>query len=65
MTDSVYPEGSDKREEYLARIPVGRVGEPGDIAHAVSYFLDERASFVTGQVLFVCGGLSVEKSNAT
>ena len=65
MFRSVYPEGSQKRKEYLAKIPVGRVGEPGDVAHAVSYFLDERASFVTGQVLFVCGGLSVEKSNAT
>ena len=65
MFRSVYPEGSAKREEYLARIPVGRVGEPGDVAHAVSYFLDARTSFVTGQVLFVCGGLSVEKSNAT
>ena len=65
MFRSVYPEGSSRREEYLARIPVGRVGEPGDVARAVSYFLDARNSFVTGQVLFVCGGLSVEKSNAT
>ena len=65
MFRSVYPEGSEKRSEYLARIPVGRVGEPGDMANAVSFFLDARTSFVTGQVLFVGGGLSVEKSNAT
>ena len=65
MFRSVYPRGSEKRAEYLTRIPVGRVGSPHDVAHAVSYFLDARTSFVTGQVLFVCGGLSVEKSNAT
>ena len=65
MFRSVYPEGSEKREAYLARIPVGRVGEPGDVAHAASYFLDARTSFVTGQVLFVCGGLSVQQANAT
>ena len=65
MFRSVYPEGSEERATYLTRIPVGRVGRPGDVAHAVSYFLDARASFVTGQVLFVCGGLTLEKSNAT
>ena len=65
MFRSVYPQGSEKRAEYLKRIPVGRVGDPSDVANAVSYFLDARTSFVTGQVLFVCGGLSVEKSNAT
>ena len=65
MFRSVYPEGSAKRAAYLARIPLGRVGEPGDVANAVSYFLDARSSFVTGQILFVCGGLSVDKANAT
>ena len=65
MFRAVYPEGSEERAKYLARIPVGRVGRSGDVAHAVSYFLDARASFVTGQVLFVCGGLTLEKSNAT
>ena len=65
MFRSVYPEGSEGRAAYLARIPVGRVGEPGDIAHAVSYFLDARTSYVTGQIHFVCGGLSIEQSNAT
>lgn len=65
MFRSVYPDGSEKRAAYLKRIPVGRIGHPDDVANAVSYFLDTRSSFVTGQVLFVCGGLSVEKSNAT
>ncbi len=44
---------------YLDSIPVKRMGTPEDVAHAASYFLDERSGFVTGQVLYVCGGLTV------
>jgi 3-oxoacyl-[acyl-carrier protein] reductase len=47
-------------ETYLAarakEIPVGRAGAPEDIAAAVSFFVREEASFVTGQVLYVAGG---------
>lgn len=39
-----------------AQIPVGRVGQPADIAHAVSFFASEGAGFVSGQVLYVAGG---------
>nr|BFE55564.1 hypothetical protein GCM10020063_000900 [Dactylosporangium thailandense] len=39
-----------------AQIPVGRVGQPADIAAAVSFFVGEDASFVSGQVLYVAGG---------
>jgi 3-oxoacyl-[acyl-carrier protein] reductase len=35
-----------------------RLGQPEDIAHAADFFLSEEASFVTGQTLFVCGGLT-------
>ncbi|MEV6699532.1 3-oxoacyl-ACP reductase FabG [Streptomyces sp. NPDC051453] len=47
-------------EEFKAKraavTPVPRVGEPDDIAHAVSFFAGEGAGFVTGQVLYVAGG---------
>lgn len=43
-------------ERLLPEIPVGRVGEPDDIAAAVSFFVRDDASFVTGQVLYVGGG---------
>jgi len=43
-------------------IPVKRMGQPEDIAHAVSYFLDARSGFVTGQVLYVCGGMTVGRA---
>ncbi|MGV3713900.1 3-oxoacyl-ACP reductase FabG [Pseudolysinimonas sp.] len=47
-------------EEFAARmiegIPVGRVGQPDDIASAVSFFARDEAAFVNGQVLYVAGG---------
>ncbi|KPM53956.1 beta-ketoacyl-ACP reductase [Frankia sp. CcI49] len=47
-------------DEYAAArakdIPVGRVGEPDDIANTVSFFVGEGAGFVTGQVIYVAGG---------
>lgn len=41
--------------EMLKTIMVGRAGQPDDIANAVSFFTDERSSFVTGQILYVAG----------
>jgi len=38
------------------RIPVGRVGQPDDVAHAVAFFASDAAQFVSGQVLYVAGG---------
>ncbi len=40
-------------------IPMGRVGEPEEVAGAVLFFLDQRTTYITGQTLFVCGGLSL------
>jgi 3-oxoacyl-[acyl-carrier protein] reductase len=37
-------------------VPVGRVGQPEDIANAVSFFCSEQSGFVSGQVLYVAGG---------
>jgi 3-oxoacyl-[acyl-carrier protein] reductase len=37
-------------------IPVRRVGEPDDVAHAISFLVSEGAGFVSGQVLYVAGG---------
>jgi 3-oxoacyl-[acyl-carrier protein] reductase len=53
------PPESPQTQAIISSIPVGRLGRPEDIAHAVGFFLDERAGFVTGQTLYVCGGLTV------
>ncbi len=42
-----------------ATVPMGRIGEPDEVAHAVEFFLSPRSGFITGQVLYVCGGLSI------
>ena len=44
------------RRAYLASVPAGRMGTPGDIAHAVSFLASDGASFVTGQRIVVDGG---------
>ena len=38
------------------QIPVGRVGQPEDIAHTASFLVSEGAGFVSGQVIYVAGG---------
>lgn len=43
-------------EDALKNIPVGRLGTPDDIAHAISFFTDPRSDFVSGQILYVTGG---------
>lgn len=54
MTD-VIPE--DIRENMLKSIPLGRIGEPKDVANVVSFLLSEQASYITGQVISVNGGM--------
>lgn len=46
-------------QKVIASVPVGRLGTPEDVAFAADYLLDERAGFITGQTLFVCGGLTI------
>jgi 3-oxoacyl-[acyl-carrier protein] reductase len=47
-------------DSYLSarskQIPVGRAGQPEDIAHTVSFLVSEGAGFVSGQVIYVAGG---------
>ena len=52
-------ERAEGLEGLRVQQPSGKLGTPEDIAHAVAFFADPRASFVTGQVLLVDGGRSV------
>lgn len=51
--------GEDNRRRFLSQIPMGRFGEPQEVAAAITFFLGREASFVTGQFLHVCGGSSL------
>ncbi len=52
----------EKRALLEKSIPVRRLGSPDDIAYAVGFLSAEHSSYITGQVLFVCGGKSVHFS---
>lgn len=53
------PRDLDYTRNLVASIPLKRMGTPEDVANAVSFFCSDGASFVTGQTLFVCGGVTV------
>jgi NAD(P)-dependent dehydrogenase (short-subunit alcohol dehydrogenase family) len=59
MFHDVVPADSGREQRLAAAIPVRRLGTPLDVARAVEFFVDPLAGFVTGQVLYVCGGASV------
>jgi 3-oxoacyl-[acyl-carrier protein] reductase len=44
-------------ETWLKKIPLGRTGQPEEVAYMVSFLVSERASYITGQVIRVNGGL--------
>ena len=46
------------RGPLLARIPLGRVAEPADVVGATLFFCSPAAAFVSGQVLYIDGGLT-------
>jgi 3-oxoacyl-[acyl-carrier protein] reductase len=56
LTD-VLPE--DATKAMLANTPLGRLGDPEDVARAVRFLCSDEASFITGEVLLVDGGLGM------
>jgi NAD(P)-dependent dehydrogenase (short-subunit alcohol dehydrogenase family) len=56
MTQAMPPEVLEK---MVARIPAGRIGSPDDVAGIVAFLASSEAAYITGQVLFACGGRSV------
>ena len=49
----------DIKHATVEKIPLGRIGAAEDIANAVAFLASEQASYITGQVLCIDGGLSM------
>jgi 3-oxoacyl-[acyl-carrier protein] reductase len=47
------------KDAFLAQIPLGRAGQPEDVAASVAFLASESASYMTGQVLHVSGGMYI------
>ena len=56
-TDMTAAVPSNVMEKLVARIPVGRLGEPNEVARVVEFLADPESSYITGQVYPVNGGL--------
>lgn len=54
-------ENPETRAQVLGRIPMGRVADPKDVAGAAVFFASPAASFVTGQVLYIDGGITASQ----
>lgn len=62
LTDNfwgIVPKGSEQEADLASRLPVGRLGTPGDVTRAFLFFAEPENSFITGQTLYVCGGASI------
>ncbi len=49
----------DVREQVLASVPLGRYGTPEEVASVVSFLAGDGSSYLTGQVVHVCGGMAM------
>ncbi|UCG82918.1 MAG: SDR family oxidoreductase [Dehalococcoidia bacterium] len=50
--------GTELRQRLPERVPLRRLGAPRDIANAVLFLVSDESSYISGQCLFVCGGIS-------
>jgi 3-oxoacyl-[acyl-carrier protein] reductase len=58
-TDMTAQLGDQVAQKILGEIPLGRLGQPSDIAHAVAFLCSDRAAYMTGQTLVVDGGMTL------
>jgi len=54
-------DASGRRDKVAAITPLGRIGQPRDVADAVSWLAGDQSSFVTGTTIWVDGGIAVNE----
>ena len=60
----VYAQGDASAEARIRMTPLGRMGEPEEIADVVAWLASARSSFVTGQVIVADGGFTISAADA-
>jgi len=53
------PKDSPKTKAIIDGVPLGRMGQPEDVANLAAFLASDEASFITGQTIFICGGITV------
>ena len=53
------PADSPKTKAIIDAIPLKRMGQPEDVANLISFLASDESSFITGQAIFICGGITV------
>jgi 3-oxoacyl-[acyl-carrier protein] reductase len=59
ITDMTHQLSDEMREKWLETIPLRRVGTPEDVANVALFLASDLSSYVSGQVLTVCGGMNM------
>ena len=58
-TEMTHKLSEEVREAWIKTIPLRRSGKPGDVANVATFLASELSSYVSGQVIHVCGGMSM------
>lgn len=53
------PANDTKTQQIISSIPLKRMGQPEDVANLIAFLASDEASFMTGQNIFICGGITV------
>ena len=54
-------ENPEFRDQLLERIPLGRIADPKDVVGPVMFFCSDASAFVTGQIMYVDGGITASQ----
>lgn len=63
MTEGLDATGSDHINNMIRAIPIGRLGTPEDVAHAILFLSSKEADYITGQNLIIDGGQTLPESH--
>jgi NAD(P)-dependent dehydrogenase (short-subunit alcohol dehydrogenase family) len=58
MLDRVTGNDAEVKEAFLSQVPQGRAGDPEEIAEAIAFITSDQAGFLTGQTIFIDGGIT-------